>query len=67
MRDTDLTVADGRGRERASEDSLKSLVKIARILDCFSTVSRTLSLGELGATSRARSGARLRMRRVVAA
>jgi DNA-binding IclR family transcriptional regulator len=31
----------------AGDESLKSLVKIARILDCFSTVNRTLSLRDI--------------------
>ncbi len=33
--------------ERAPEENLKSLVKIARILECFSTIDRTLSLGDI--------------------
>jgi DNA-binding IclR family transcriptional regulator len=36
-----------RGAEPAGDESLKSLVKIARILDCFSTVNRTLSLRDI--------------------
>jgi hypothetical protein len=31
----------------AGDENLKSLVKVARILDCFSTVTHTLSLGEI--------------------
>src|SRR5215470_17426219 len=31
----------------AGDENLKSLVKIARILDCFSTINRTLSLREI--------------------
>jgi IclR family transcriptional regulator, KDG regulon repressor len=33
--------------ERRSEDHLKSLTKLVRILECFSRVERTLSLGDL--------------------
>jgi len=32
---------------RAADENLKSLVKIARILECFSTIDRTLSLGDI--------------------
>jgi len=38
---------NGRGASRAADENLKSLVKIARILECFSTVDRTLSLGDI--------------------
>ena len=34
-----------------ADDGLKSLVKIVRILDCFSTVKRSLSLTELCAAT----------------
>jgi DNA-binding IclR family transcriptional regulator len=35
------------GRGRGSDDTLKSLTKIVRILECFSTADRALSLAEL--------------------
>ncbi len=35
------------GEGRAADENLKSLVKIARILECFSTIDRTLSLGDI--------------------
>ena len=31
-----------------ADDNLKSLVKVARVMDCFSTVDRSLSLAEIG-------------------
>jgi DNA-binding IclR family transcriptional regulator len=34
-------------KARRSEDQLKSLTKLVRILECFSRVDRTLSLGDL--------------------
>jgi DNA-binding IclR family transcriptional regulator len=35
------------GDTRGSDENLKSLVKVARILECFSTVDRSLSLGDI--------------------
>jgi len=37
--------------EPAADDNLKSLVKIMRVLDCFSTINRSLSLTELCAAT----------------
>jgi DNA-binding IclR family transcriptional regulator len=45
MRDRASTAATE--RHPAGDENLKSLVKVARILDCFSTVNRTLSLREI--------------------
>jgi DNA-binding IclR family transcriptional regulator len=45
---TDVAQDDATG----SDENLKSLVKVARILECFSTVDRTLSLGDICARTR---------------
>jgi DNA-binding IclR family transcriptional regulator len=37
--------------EPAADDNLKSLVKVMRVLDCFSTINRSLSLTELCAAT----------------
>ena len=40
------------GSVRGSVENLKSLVKVARVLECFSTVNRTMSLGEICARTK---------------
>src|SRR5215470_9370836 len=47
MRDRASTAATEGHRSSVGDENLKSLFKISRILDCFSTVNRALSLREI--------------------
>jgi len=50
MRDNKIVpmrAENGQGALRSADENLKSLVKVGRILECFSTTDRTLSLGDI--------------------